>query len=156
MFMQVPAPGRPIASEVRLPESEREGLPQREDVPLKVLIVDDNADLAEMLAMVVEGAGHAVRKAQDGRSAISAALSYSPQVVFLDLGLPDISGLDIARELRRHPETASARLVALTGWGQAEDRRLTQEAGFDHHMTKPTEPQSLKQLLSEIASRRES
>lgn len=85
-----------------------------------------------MLKLTVEGMGHEVRTALDGLSAISAAVSYRPDVVFLDLGLPIISGLDVARELRRHREIAHMRLVALTGWGQEEDRRHTSEAGFDH------------------------
>jgi two-component system CheB/CheR fusion protein len=118
---------------------------------LRVLVVDDNADLVEMLAMLVEAAGHDVRKALDGQSAISAARSFRPEVVLLDLGLPVITGIHVARELRRHPETVNARLVALTGWGQAEDRRRTQEAGFDHHLTKPTNPDRLRQLLTDIA-----
>jgi two-component system CheB/CheR fusion protein len=118
---------------------------------LKVLVVDDNADLVEMLSMVVEGEGHDVRKALDGRSAIAAALSYRPDVVLLDLGLPLVSGIDVARELRRHDALASTRLVALTGWGQPEDRERTMEAGFDRHLTKPTHPQTLTDLLVEFA-----
>jgi len=118
---------------------------------LKVLVVDDNADLVEMLAMVVEGLGHDVRKALDGQTAISAATAYRPDVVLLDLGLPVISGIDVARQLRQRPETAHVHLVALTGWGQAEDRTRTREAGFDHHLTKPTDPRALEQLLYEVA-----
>ncbi|HSK08987.1 MAG TPA: PAS domain-containing protein [Vicinamibacterales bacterium] len=128
------------------------GATQRAGRRLKVLVVDDNADLVDMLATVVERAGHDVRKALDGRSAVSAALSYRPDVVLLDIGLPVIGGLEVARELRRRPETAHARLVALTGWGQAEDRRQTAEAGFDHHMTKPTDPKALERLLVELAA----
>jgi PAS domain S-box-containing protein len=119
---------------------------------LKVLVVDDNADLVDMLALVVSGLGHDVRKALDGQSAVSAARSYRPDVVLLDLGLPAMSGMDVARELRRHKETADARLVALTGWGQAEDRRQTEEAGFDHHLTKPTDPATLAELLARFAA----
>jgi DNA-binding response OmpR family regulator len=82
-----------------------------------VLIVDDNADLVEMLAMVVESAGPEVRKALDGPSAVSAAVSFRPDVVFLDLGLPFMSDTEVAREIRRRHEVPHARLVALTGWG---------------------------------------
>jgi len=117
---------------------------------LKVLVVDDNADLVEMLALLVEAAGHDVRKALDGRSAVSAALAYRPDVVLLDLGLPVMSGLEVARELRGRQETAHVRLVALTGWGQAEDRRQTEEAGFDRHLTKPADPETLNRLLQEF------
>jgi PAS domain S-box-containing protein len=120
---------------------------------LRVLVVDDNVDLVEMLAMVIEGAGHEVRKAFDGRSAVDVALAYRPDVAFLDLGLPAMSGTEVARELRSRPEMASTRLVALTGWGQLEDRRRTADAGFDHHLTKPTEPETLERLLQALATR---
>ena len=119
---------------------------------LKVLVVDDNLDLVEMLALVVEGAGHEVRKAFDGRSALSAALSYRPDVVLLDLGLPGMNGVEVGRELRRRQETAKALIVALTGLGQPEDRRQTEEAGFDHHLTKPTAPEEVERLLARFAA----
>ena len=118
---------------------------------LKVLIVDDNVDLVEMLATVVEWDGHEVRKALDGRSAIAAALAFRPDVTLLDLGLPLVGGIDVARELRRRPELASMRLVAVTGWGQIEDRERTAAAGFDEHLTKPTDPLVLTALLREYA-----
>jgi PAS domain S-box-containing protein len=118
---------------------------------LKVLVVDDNTDLVEMLALSVEGMGHDVRTALDGQSAISAALSYVPDVVLLDLGLPIVNGLDVARALRRHRNLANVRLVALTGWGQEYDRRHTSEAGFDYHLTKPTDPEILERLLAHFS-----
>jgi CheY-like chemotaxis protein/two-component sensor histidine kinase len=119
---------------------------------LKVLVVDDNVDLVEMLSLVVDSAGHEVQKAFDGSSAVAVARSYQPDVVLLDLGLPSMSGIEVARELRRDPSTANALLVALTGWGQPEDREKTREAGFRFHLTKPTEPEELQQLLDAIAS----
>lgn len=119
---------------------------------LKVLVVDDNADLVEMLTAVITGLGHEVRKAHDGQTALAAALSFRPDVVLLDLGLPLMGGIQVARELRRRPETSDVRLVALTGWGQAEDRRDTSEAGFDYHLTKPTDPKILERLLLQFAS----
>ncbi len=118
---------------------------------LKVLVVDDNADFVQMLSTSLESAGHDVRKALDGRSAVAVAVSYRPDVVLLDLGMPVMGGLEVARELRRRPETADVRLVALTGWGQAQDRRRTEEAGFHHHLTKPTDPQELQALLEHFA-----
>ena len=122
------------------------------DRRLKVLVVDDNADLVQMLAMVLEDGGHDVRKALDGRNAVVIARAYQPDVVLLDLGLPVMDGLEVARELRRHPETAKAYLVALTGWGQPQDRSRTKEAGFDHHLTKPTDPLTLQQLMADFAA----
>jgi DNA-binding response OmpR family regulator len=118
---------------------------------VKVLVVDDNVDLVEMLSMVVEAAGHQVRKAFDGRSGISAALEYQPDLILLDLGLPDVNGTEVAKELRRHREVAQARIVALTGWGQAEDRQRTADAGFDEHLTKPADPEQIQRLLDKVS-----
>jgi PAS domain S-box-containing protein len=119
---------------------------------LRVLVVDDNVDLVDMLTMVVEGAGHEVRKALDGGSAVSTALEFHPDLVFLDLGLPVKSGIEVATELRRHPEFENTRLVALTGWGQTEDRRRCEEAGFNDHLTKPTDPAELERILADVAA----
>jgi len=119
---------------------------------LKVLVVDDNDDFVQMLTLGIEGMGHEVRSALDGQTAISAALSYRPDVVLLDLGLPIVSGIDVARKLRRHREIAQTRIVAMTGWGQEQDRRRTQEAGFDHHLTKPVNPEELEMLLAAFAT----
>ena len=120
---------------------------------MKVLVVDDNVDLVEMLSMVIEAAGHYVRKAFDGRSGISAALEYQPDLILLDVGMPDMNGNEVAKELRRHQEVAGARIVALTGWGQAEDRRRTADAGFDDHLTKPADPEQIQRILEDVALR---
>ena len=143
----------PVAEvELPTPVSDTNDQATTHQTRLRVLIVDDNVDLVEVLELQVEQLGHEVRCAYDGQAAISLALTYRPHVVLLDLGLPGMNGIDVARELRRHPETAEARLVALTGWGQADDRRKTLEAGFDHHLTKPSDPQTLEALLAKIAS----
>jgi PAS domain S-box-containing protein len=156
-------PGRGSEFVVRLPLAQTPRATQTEQrqpsslgagIRLKVLVVDDNNDLVEMLKLAVEGMGHQVRTALEGQSAISTALAYRPDVVLLDLGLPIISGLDVARELRRHREIADMRLVALTGWGQEVDRRHTSEAGFDYHLTKPTAPEELEKLLEYFATKR--
>ena len=123
---------------------------------LRVLVADDNYDLVQMLQLAVETMGHDIRKALDGQTAISAALSYKPDVILLDLALPVVSGLEVARELRRHPELANTRLVALTGRGQAIDRRHTSEIGFDYHLTKPTDPEELERVLASLAAERAS
>jgi CheY-like chemotaxis protein len=152
-------PGEGAEFVVRLPlastECERTE-ERRSSVPsagrrLRVLLVDDNADLVEMLALVVETAGHEVRKALDGRTAVQAGIDFRPDVVFLDLGLPVMTGFDVARALRRHPATERAHLVALTGRGQPGDRQQTLEAGFEHHLTKPSDPDAVLQLLAELA-----
>jgi len=137
------------------PRKEQQPSPASDGQParLKVLVVDDNADLVEMLSMVVEAAGHHVRKAFDGRSGISAALEYQPDLILLDVGMPDMHGTEVAKELRRHREVAGARIVALTGWGQAEDRQRTADAGFDDHLTKPADPGQIQRILEEVAVR---
>ena len=137
------------------PTKEQQPPPARKGRPgrVKVLVVDDNVDLVEMLSIVVEAAGHHVRKAFDGRSGISAALEYQPDLILLDVGMPDMNGTDVAKELRRHREVAGARIVALTGWGQAEDRQRTAEAGFDDHLTKPADPEQIRRILDEVAAR---
>jgi CheY-like chemotaxis protein len=146
--VHLPLVEQPLAT----PVEQRPARPGRATRRLKVLIVEDNYDLVQMLEAAVRSMGHDVRKALDGQSAITAALAYRPDVVLLDLGLPVVSGLDVARELRQHATVAHARLVALTGWGQEEDRRQTAAAGFDHHLTKPTDPEDLETLLTEIAA----
>ena len=148
--VRLPMVQRPLPTAAE-PRVARSGRATRR---LKVLIVEDNYDLVQMLELAVQGMGHEVRKALDGQSAITAALSYRPDVVLLDLGLPVVSGLDVARELRQHEAVAHAWLVALTGWGQEEDRRQTMDAGFDHHLTKPTDPEELENLLAGIAAQR--
>ncbi|HYM27892.1 MAG TPA: ATP-binding protein [Steroidobacteraceae bacterium] len=104
--------------------------------PLRVLIVDDNADAAETVAMLLGLAGHAPRVAHSGEAALGCAEEFQPEVVLLDLGLPGLSGHEVARRLRRTAR-GPLRLVALTGWGSDEDRRQAQAAGFDHHLVKP-------------------
>ena len=113
----------------------------------RVLLVDDNTDAAETLAILLEAVGHAVTVAHTGHEAIAVAQSLVPEVVLLDIGLPDISGLEVCRTLRETEATRSAFIVALTGWGQAEDRRQTSEAQFDLHLVKPVHPNEIRKLL---------
>ena len=142
----------PLAPEINPAAVPHTAAPASLARKLKVLVVDDNADLVEMLAALVSSLGHDVRKALDGHSAVLAALSYRPDVVLLDLGLPVISGIEVARRLRQAPETAHARIIALTGWGQTEVRLETKEAGFDYHLTKPTDPELLERLIGQLAA----
>jgi PAS domain S-box-containing protein len=122
--------------------------------PLRVLVVDDNVDLVEMLVEIIRSLGHDVRAAHDGPTAVAEAIAHRPHVAFLDLGLPTMGGVEVARELRRRPETAAAQLVALTGWGRDEDRQATTEAMFDHHLTKPADLDALRRLLADVAARK--
>ncbi len=105
----------------------------------RVLVVDDNRDSAASLAMLLKLAGNETYTAHDGLEAVKAAETFRPDVVFLDIGLPKLNGRDAARRIREQPWGTNMVLVALTGWGQDEDRRRSQEAGFDHHMVKPVD-----------------
>lgn len=113
----------------------------------RVLIADDNRDAAESLALLLELAGHEVRVAHLGRAAISLARAFRPDTALLDIGMPDLSGYEVAQELRREPWGTGVQLIAVTGWGQDEDRRRALEAGFDHHLTKPVDPDRLAGLI---------
>jgi PAS domain S-box-containing protein len=114
----------------------------------RVLVVDDNVDAAESIGMLLRLWGHEVRVAYNGPQALTAAAEYRPEVVVLDIGLPGMSGYEVARQLRQRPQFAKALLVAVTGYGQDEDRRRSGEAGFDHHLTKPVDPDILHALLA--------
>ena len=113
----------------------------------RVLIVDDNEDAAEALAMMLQFSGCEALTAHGGKEGLAASRSFRPDVIFLDIGLPGMNGYDVARQIRADPQTRDAFLIALTGWGSDEDRRLSSEAGFDLHLTKPVDMQALTSLL---------
>jgi CheY-like chemotaxis protein len=113
-----------------------------------VLVVDDHRDGADSLVAVLRLSGHQVEKAYDGEAALNIAETFRPEFVLLDVGMPKIDGLETCRRLRAQPWGREVFIVALTGLGQDEDRRRTEEAGFDHHMVKPIEPEALESLLS--------
>lgn len=115
--------------------------------PARVLVVDDNVDAATSLAMVLESIGLPHRVAHDGNSALREAAEFAPQVVLLDIGMPGMDGYEVARRLRDQPGTRDALLVAVTGWSQAQDRRRSRAAGFDHHFAKPVDIDALTALL---------
>ena len=117
---------------------------------LCVLVVDDNLDAAELLSAVLELAGHDARAVHDGPAALAAARDVRPDVVFLDIGLPGMSGHAVARRFRAEAAFAGIVLVALTGWGSADDKRKSREAGFDHHLTKPVDLARVHELLAGI------
>lgn len=116
----------------------------------RILVVDDNRDALESLAALMEIAGHIVRAAADGELALALAASFRPQVVLLDLGLPKLDGYEVARRIRAETWGKTMLLIALTGWGQDEDRRRTRESGFDSHMVKPLDLEALTALLAQL------
>jgi signal transduction histidine kinase len=150
-------PGRGSEFTVRLPlaagEATPEGAPAGGSVgsgrPLRVLLVDDNVDGAESLAVLLRMDRHEVRVTHDGPSALEAAAAFVPQAVFLDVGLPDgMDGYEVARRLRSLPGMGRTLLVALTGYGREEDRRRSREAGIHEHVVKPADPAALRELLA--------
>ena len=147
-------PGRGSEFEVRLP-LEKMGprpAPARERQPAparrRVLVVDDNEDSTETMSTLITMWGHEVRAAHDGPTAIRIAQEFAPDTVLLDIGLPNVSGYEVARQLRALPGMEGAALIAMTGYGQAEDRRRSEEAGFTDHLTKPVPPDKLRALLA--------
>jgi signal transduction histidine kinase len=118
---------------------------------LQVLIVDDNTDAAESLGVLLDIEGHAAHIAHTGAEALQLAQSQALDVVFLDIGLPDMTGYDVAKRLRLLPNLEKTLLVALTGWGTEDDRQRTREAGFDRHLTKPAELPAVEELLRAAA-----
>ena len=118
---------------------------------LRLLVVDDNRDAAESCAMLLELSGHLVRTAFNAGQAMEVATVFRPHALLLDIGLPDVTGYELARQIRATPWGQGAILIAVTGWGQEEDRRRAFEAGFDHHLTKPIEGEKVESLLHALA-----
>ena len=112
----------------------------------RVLVVEDSVDSAETLGELIRRWGHEVQLAHDGATALRVARQFKPHVILLDIGLPDIDGYTVAHRLRGE-DLGGEILVALTGYGEAQDRARAEQAGFDRHLTKPVEPQALRDLL---------
>jgi CheY-like chemotaxis protein len=115
----------------------------------RVLVVDDNVDAARSLAKLLSLKGHSCRTAFSGDDALSIAASFVPEAVVLDIGMPETDGYAVVRQLRAQPREPAPVLIAVTGWGQADDRRRSLESGFDHHLVKPVELDALHRLLTE-------
>ena len=130
--------------DVPMPAIEMEGV--------EILIVDDEADSARMLALMLGMGGHAVRVAGDGPGALEAARASAPALVFLDIGLPGMDGHEVAARMRLLPGLGSAVLVALTGFCGDEARQRALDAGFDHYLVKPVDPDELHRLAREVAA----
>ena len=116
----------------------------------RILVVDDNHDSALSLAMMLSIMGHETRTAHDGESAVETAEKFLPEVILLDIGLPKLNGYEVAQRIREQAWGASMFLIAVTGWGQDEDRQRSSEVGLNVHMVKPVEPAALERLLAEL------
>ncbi|HKV08406.1 MAG TPA: ATP-binding protein [Thermoanaerobaculia bacterium] len=120
----------------------------------RVLIADDNRDSADSLSLLLELSGYETRTAHDGVEAIEAARAHGPDVALLDIGMPKVNGYEVARRIRQEPWGQRMLLVAITGWGQEDDKQQARDAGFDHHLTKPVDLEDLRALLEEAQGRR--
>jgi PAS domain S-box-containing protein len=135
------APQEPVEPDERL----------RSPVKHRILVVDDSADAANSLAMVLQRMGNEIQTAHDGLEAVQTAATFRPDVVLLDIGLPKMNGYEAAKLIRDQSRDRKIAIIAVSGWGQDEDKRRAFEAGFDHHLTKPVEPAALNRLLALIA-----
>lgn len=131
-------------------ESDASSATQAVRGDFKVLVVDDNRDAADLLTMLIAADGYQTRTEYGGDAAIAAADEFRPRVVFCDIGMPDVNGHQVAQRLRTNPAHATAVLVAVTGWGTEEDKRQSQRAGFDFHLTKPVDSQALAAVFEQL------
>lgn len=155
-------PGKGSEFVIRLPASAREA-PRPETPPQeqprthqrrRVLVVDDDVDAAEMLSQALQAAGHEVRHEHDGASALVAAAQFQPDVVLLDLGLPGMDGLEVARRLRGYPQLAGVRIVALTGFAQVTDRSRSAAVGIESHLVKPVDMNTVMDAIGALTKTR--
>jgi signal transduction histidine kinase len=136
-----------LPPDAAMPAVKRNGEPAREARHHRLLLVDDNVDAVESLAVLLSSDGHDVRTAHDGPQALALIESFHPDLVVLDIGLPGMNGYEVAQRIRARPELGAPTLVALTGYGQQEDRKRARAAGFDHHFIKPADVGALQRLL---------
>src|SRR5262249_37441000 len=149
-------PGRGSEFVVRLPlaqaeaESQPAGRPSQAagPNPKRILVVDDNVDAAESLALLLQLWGHEVHVAHNGPDALRAVEGHRPDVVVLGIGMPGVNGYEVAQQIRQQDQGRNVMLVAVTGYGQETDRRRSTDAGFNHHLTKPVTPQALQTLFT--------
>jgi signal transduction histidine kinase len=149
--LTLPADGTSVVRADRV--SPPDLAPRRTAEPLDILIIEDNDDAAETLATWLEAMGHRVRVARTGPSGLELTLATRPDVVLCDVGLPDMDGVEVCQRVRAQASEFRPFMVALTGWGQDEDRKRTREAGFDLHLVKPVAPDTLDDVLSRAAPR---
>ena len=142
------------SAEVPEPASARPKAETSKTSRLRILVIDDIPDVADVMKMLLDLEGFETSVAYSGASALELARHFSPDVVFCDIGLPEMDGHEIARRMRADPAISPAVLIALTGWGAEGEVRKTRESGFDFHMVKPVDANALLELLAQIEPRR--
>jgi signal transduction histidine kinase/ActR/RegA family two-component response regulator len=143
----------PLSSQQNVPQSVAAAGPAQAVGRKRLLVADDNHDAATSLGILLNDAGYDVRIVADGGQALEMAAQFRPDIALLDIGMPRLNGYDVARQIRAQPWGREVLLVALTGWGGAEHRQQTAQAGFDHHLTKPVDPAALTRLLATWSTR---
>ena len=141
-----------LAPEARI-SSDSPITEERKTPPLRILVVDDNVDAAQSLAVLLKANGHQAHAVHDGRAAIEAAREYQPNLILLDIGLPGMDGYQVAEKVRHELELRNVVLVAMTGYGQESDKQRSKEAGFDHHLVKPADFSKVEQILATVSAR---
>jgi CheY-like chemotaxis protein len=145
-IVSFPVADRPVPAPQEPPKHQRAHSGTRR----RILVVDDNRDAADSLVMMLRMMGHETDTAYHGLQAVHAAAAFRPDVLLLDIGLPEMNGYEVAQHVRKQPWGKGMVLIALTGWGQDEDKRRAFEAGFDHHLMKPVDTAALEKLLARI------
>jgi len=140
-----------VSEEARLPANAAND-PRPGRRPLRILIADDERDQVSTLAAILNHEGHEVREVYRGTEVLRMIANFSPDVALIDIGMPGMSGYDVAREVRAHYGKEGPLLIAVTGWKKPSDRILAQIAGFDHHLGKPFESQQLLELIEPLAA----
>lgn len=138
-----------LAQERGVPDVKEGSVPSAALPPYRVLVVDDNVPLADSFVRLLHAGGCDPRVAADGETALRIAREFQPEVVFLDLSLPDMNGYEVARRLRSQPTLRNALLVAMTGYGRSGDERLAEDTGFQHYLVKPVRMEAVERLLRE-------
>jgi CheY-like chemotaxis protein len=139
-----------VAPALPQPSVDSEGPARAAGPRRRVLVADDNPDSATTLSIMLEVLGNEVRVARDGEEAVRLAQGFRPDAILLDIGMPRMNGYDACEAIRRQPWAADALIVALTGWGQEEDKSRSRAAGFDRHLVKPVEPATIEKLIREL------
>jgi len=129
------------------PPSQPIGTNMQQGAARRIVVADDNEDSAQSFAMLLSFSGHEVRIAHDGAAALDALRDFRPDVAFLDIGMPGLTGYEVAKAVRAEPWGQDVTLVAVTGWGQPDDKQRARTAGFDRHLVKPIDPDEVDQLL---------